>query len=260
MENSAVANTGMDDLMYMIQGLKYVVEDAVNMSKAFGDVTELADAGTTLGTAFDEIKKFLNVIFYGSPEGIGDPSVAALGRIVKIFEENKSISESGLSNATAGLKKMQEQMPAFIQTMGAVQDDMMKQVADIDIGGSSAVNKEIGKKLGAIQAMIAGVQTLDAALSNLPKVNLSAHMGKVASMVGLGGGGIYTVKTRDVKIEIHLNVTMKAGDIEEIMINSSASLIKDRVNLLLDAVQDEGKDAKAKAGIPSKKFGDGNYQ
>jgi hypothetical protein len=107
--------------------------------------------------------------------------------------------------------------------------------------------------------MVLAVQNLDNALTNLPKINLNAHMGKVAGMIGMGHGGIYTVKTRDVKIEIHLNVTMQAGDLEEAMISSSASLIKDRVNLLLDAVQDENKTARGLATRSAKGLGDKEY-
>lgn len=259
MSKSGAANQGMDDLMYMMQGLAYVVEDAKGLASAFPEGSSLEAGALTMAGSIAAVNKLLNGLFYGDPDAVSATGEGGLARVVQTFSDNVALTSTGLQGPIDGINLMTGQIPAFITGISKLSSAVEASMATLGNALQGGALPELRKKLFAVQDMVLAVQNLDNALTNLPKINLNAHMGKVAGMIGMGHGGIYTVKTRDVKIEIHLNVTMQAGDLEEAMISSSASLIKDRVNLLLDAVQDENKTARDLANRSTKGLGDKEY-
>lgn len=57
-------------------------------------------------------------------------------------------------------------------------------------------------------------------------------LGSLANNVGLGAGGKYEIKNRDVVIKVDLAVVMEAGKVENVILQRADSVIRDKINTL----------------------------
>jgi len=114
------------------------------------------------------------------------------------------------------------------------------------------------KSFTELQNIAKAVQDLDDALANLGKIDLKQRIAKVAGGAGLDGGGVYTVKSKDVNINISLQVTMEAGGIEKVILQNSNSNIRRAFNLTADNLGKGGDDVSgAQTNIKNLARGDG---
>jgi hypothetical protein len=86
---------------------------------------------------------------------------------------------------------------------------------------------------------------MDNALSKLDNIDIGARLTAVAGSVGLGKSGNFTVKSKDVVINVSFNVTMDAHEIEKVMIGNKKSIIRDRINFALDRGAKGDNDTKS---------------
>lgn len=86
--------------------------------------------------------------------------------------------------------------------------------------------------LKAVADMVKAANMLDSALSdgNVAKLNVAAKLSNVAKAVGLGGSAKYTIQNKGVVVHIDLTVTMKADEVEKVIIQRKSSVIRDRLN------------------------------
>lgn len=86
--------------------------------------------------------------------------------------------------------------------------------------------------LKAVADMVKAANALDSALSdgNVAKLNVAAKLSNVAKAVGLGGSAKYTIQNKGVVVHIDLTVTMKADEVEKVIIQRKSSVIRDRLN------------------------------
>jgi hypothetical protein len=86
--------------------------------------------------------------------------------------------------------------------------------------------------LRAVGDMVKAANQLDAALSdgNVAKLNVAAKLSNVAKAVGLGGAAKYTITNKNVVVQIDLTVTMKADEVERVILQRKTSVIRDRLN------------------------------
>ncbi len=104
----------------------------------------------------------------------------------------------------------------------------------------------------AVEDMITSAQKLEDALGQGLKIDLDARLSEFAGKFGkVGAKGAYTVKARDVVINVKFNVSMDAQTIEKIMINNASSVIRNRLNLLIDSVQDSDSAETAQKSLAS---------
>jgi hypothetical protein len=97
----------------------------------------------------------------------------------------------------------------------------------------------------AVEDMMRSVQKIEDALGQGLKIDLDAKLQAFASKFGkVGAKGAYTVQARDVNIHVNFKVSMDAQSIEKIMIGSATSIIKNRINVLIDAANDSGSNAE----------------
>ena len=71
-------------------------------------------------------------------------------------------------------------------------------------------------------------------LSKIENINLDTRLSQVAGQVGLGSSGVYTVKSKEIVLNVEFNVTIDAGDVERAIITRSKSIIRDRINLMME--------------------------
>lgn len=84
--------------------------------------------------------------------------------------------------------------------------------------------------LDSIKDVVAMVQKLDEALAVAPTVDVAAKLERLASASGLGTKASYQVKSKEVVINLNLNITMDVDKVEKVMIMRKESIIRDRLN------------------------------
>lgn len=84
--------------------------------------------------------------------------------------------------------------------------------------------------LEAVRETVGLVQELDDALNKAPTIDVSARLDKLTSATGIGKRAQYTVKSKDVVINLNLEVVLDVGKVERVMIMRKESIIRDRLN------------------------------
>lgn len=111
------------------------------------------------------------------------------------------------------------------------------------LGSMKDVSKSITKKsvastTQAVKEMVDAANLINTTLSdgNLNKIDVSSKLAKVASSVGLGNTGTYTIKNKDVVITLNVSIYMDVAEAERIMVTNQKSIIRDRLNFIGDSV------------------------
>lgn len=115
--------------------------------------------------------------------------------------------------------------------------------------------KNIAKTLKAVEDMVAATQKLDDALATMPKINLQARLTQVAGLAGLGTSGIYTVKSKDVVVQLDLKIVMEADKVEKVIVERSDSLLRRTINDTITDVQSNSKSGTTTAQKIRSDFG-----
>lgn len=89
------------------------------------------------------------------------------------------------------------------------------------------------KSIQIYRDVVKTIQDMDDALSKTPKINIAARMSEAAGKLGLGSSGVYTVKSKEVVINVHFEVNMSASEVEKAIVFKSDSIIRSRINLAL---------------------------
>lgn len=107
------------------------------------------------------------------------------------------------------------------------------------LGSIGSVSREITKKsvastTSAVKEMVTAANAINDALAdgNLNKIDVSTKLNKVATAVGLGSQGTYSIKNKDVVVQLNLTVYMDVAEAERIMVTNQKSIIRDRLNLI----------------------------
>jgi len=96
---------------------------------------------------------------------------------------------------------------------------------------SESIQGSVATALDAVSKMVEQTQSLDDTLNKLPSIGpMTAKLEAIARSSGLGGKAVYQVKSKEVVINMNLNVTMDAGEVEKVMIMRHKSIIRDRIN------------------------------
>jgi len=114
--------------------------------------------------------------------------------------------------------------------VGAASKKVMDVFSNFKIGATTQATAVVK----AVQDMVKAVQDMDTALSKVPPIDISTRLTKFAGQMGVGSQGIYTVKSKEVIVTVNLKVTMDAGTLEKTIVENSKSIIRDRINFLLD--------------------------
>jgi len=130
--------------------------------------------------------------------------------------------------AVKGAAAVEKQMSELQQKAGSITANANAFANAVSKGG-------LAPALKAVEDMVKLVNQLNDTLNNLPKIDISAKLGSVAKSAGLGSKGSWTIKNKEVVLNIHLNVTMNVDEVEKVLILRKNSLVRDRINLALDS-------------------------
>lgn len=94
---------------------------------------------------------------------------------------------------------------------------------------------DMGDTLDAAQKMIEKVNELNDTLADEGgnTIKITSILDSLSRNLGLGGGGKYTIKNRDVSIKVDLKVVMEAGKVESVILQRADSVIRDKINALV---------------------------
>jgi len=169
-----------------------------------------------------------------------DQSLKGLGTLsaTMVTEGTKMQDVTGIKDS---LKTKMQSLATALDELGTASSQtgqaVTKVVTDFKV-------TTLQKSLTELQNIVKAVQQLDNALANLGNINLQSRMTAIAGSAGLGAAGIYTVKSKDVVVQITLNVTMDAGGVEKAIISNAKSEIKTVVNYLSDNLAKDSADLK----------------
>ena len=99
-----------------------------------------------------------------------------------------------------------------------------------------------------LQKIATAVQDLDNAMANIGKIDIKQRIAKIAGGAGLDGGGVYTVKSKDVNINVMLTVTMEAGSLEKVILTNSNSTIKKAFDFTANGLDKSSSDTADATG------------
>ena len=195
------------------------VSKSDSISKAFGALSNIASAAVNISgvVAGDKVKNLA-------------PALVSLQQAT--IEVRNLITNKDMQVPADAITSIGNVGRAFeaIQNVGNAYKDMSKSV--IEATGNIGKNG-INPALEAVHKMVQAANDLNAALAdgNLNKNDIKAKLENVARAVGLGGKASYTVNpSKQVQINLNLEVTMDVDKVEKVMILRKNSIIRDRID------------------------------
>ena len=185
-----------------------------------------------------------------------DAQKTALDSVTRVTGLLTSLTGLGEAGQLVVEKKLKEKIEGFNGAASDIASKLselprsLKSITD-GLTGDTFKNipvQAVQKSIEDFKKIIATIQQVDDALTNAPKVNLSARLGQVAGQLGIGSSGVYTVKSKEVVINMTLNVTMDAGAVENAIITNKKSIIRDRINFFADNTTYTGADVTPEKG------------
>lgn len=127
-----------------------------------------------------------------------------------------------------------------------------KYLPGIKATGNALKSSGLAPTIQAVADMAKALQEVDDALAKKGNgIDVKAKLSALASGAGLGSKGFYTVNSKEVVINVSFTVTMETGTMEKIIVTQKESIIKDRINFLLNNSTMEKSENKsvATAGV-----------
>jgi hypothetical protein len=168
------------------------------------------------------------------------PITTAQQQIVGVLESLGQIDQADVKKK---IDSVFEFVNSFISnpSIQVMKDNLQTVKVIQDIIGAGVV-----PSVKAVEDMMIAAKKIEESLNLGVEINLDAKLKTFADKFGkIGSKGAYTVQARDVNIHVKFNVTMDAAPIEKIMISNASSLIKNRINLLIDATNEDDTGKKA---------------
>lgn len=161
-------------------------------------------------------------------------------QFIKFNESMKIVSDT---------MKMLEETRDDVKAGATAATDISNAIFELDIAMSNVEmsmastrfqgERDVARAIKAVEDMVSAVQQLDNALANLPRIDIPARLKQVAGMMGIGASGVYTVKSKDVVINVSFNVTMSTDKIEKSIL-SQGTIIRTALNFANSHVGQEG--------------------
>lgn len=249
--------------------LPALIDTLQRVNVLIADSKQITDAKTKLQTLFDAMGDFGNDTLKSIMEFVDDLDLSdlkkataqvvektpALTGLISVFtpiglminemsSALNSMSESLKTSAQIRPEDLIKQFETTIDTMVKMfTSDTLKQadkLKDSITYMQNVIGAGIVPAVKAVEDMVAGARKIESALDQGLKIDIDAKLKTFASKFGkVGAQGAYTVQARDVNIHVKFKVSMDATTIEKIMISEKSSVIKNRLNLLIDASQDD---------------------
>jgi hypothetical protein len=277
------------NLVKMFNSMKSLVE-AVNELSSSMPTSKGEMTAAELGAPYLLVAKFISWLFR-------EPN--SLGTVVKTLTDNSGVITAGAGQVASinSLKSVIINLATFGREVGTALAAFNTANVNLDAtglfnqlgkfgtslkGNADQAAKDLTSDVANIEkvtlksyakaAQVVGelVDTgfrLSNSLSRGARIDLGAKLRMYTSNYGkfLGSGGSYSVTSKDVVINVNFKIAIDGQQVEKMMISTGKSVIRQRINLLLEAVKDGrdtsthmAKSAKAPAGsgVPESNIND----
>jgi len=139
-----------------------------------------------------------------------------------------------LAELEANLRPVSDTLPSKLSSVVW----SLNKVSEVKLTALQSLAKSV--RSGVVESTAAGVadmvkvvNDLDTALGNVAanKINIATKLQQIATALpGMGSAGQYTVRSRDVVLTVNLSVSMRADDVEKVIVQRKESVIRDRLN------------------------------
>jgi len=258
--------------------LSWVVHDNL-----VGDMAEYVTsiANSMSGVSIDSIKKIdeffkavsgLITLFKDPFQGVSMEGYTQSAAILKNIGEidlvlnnlvwGNSMASSGLGTVSSIAKHINaiadSVTPEIVAKLGGMQL-FVKSVIDSAKLIEDLSGKGVVPAVKAAEDMIAAAIRLDEALTKGTKLNIDTKLRAFATKFGksIGTMGKYVVQAKDVNIHVNFRIAIDATELEKVMVTNGSSVIKQRINLLLEAVKGDGKSTVIKTDAERAKLTSG---
>jgi len=168
---------------------------------------------------------------------MGGNGAAPLRRLVNVLNNAYWKTAIGISPKVVSLLPLFENIGKISDGMVSATDKMkgLKGVAD-SVKDITAANLE--PLVTAVADTISAAQAIGQSLEGVRGIDLSTKLQSFMTSFGPGMGAVeeYTVQSKDVVINVNFRIALEVDQIEKTIIEAGDSVIKDRINLLIDAM------------------------
>jgi hypothetical protein len=131
----------------------------------------------------------------------------------------------------------EESMKGIFETSGRIS----KYGVALGAIGKTITNNGIIQALSAVGDMVRQTQMLDDALNAGTEINVDAKLQKLAQVTGIGGKFAYTVQSKEVVINLNMQIFMDVAETEKVLIMNKKSIIRDRLNFATNTPEAKGQ-------------------
>lgn len=219
------------------------MQEIMGYLDAIGKTLPKQDSTKVLAEVFESISKITNAIssaFKGSDGKLDENAImSGVDSMKKVLEKM-----SAADYTTALTSSMDKLWKAFtidflanVKGTETIVSNFSKSLGVI----TSTLTGGVADNISAIGAMVKKTQDLDDALSKLPEFKFPAKLQTIANGMGIGGKFAYSVQSKEVVINMHIDISMDVDKVEKVMITRHNSIIRDRINFGLENSSQKGK-------------------
>jgi hypothetical protein len=165
--------------------------------------------------------------------------IKSISDISKMDFSTSNESETVIQRMVTSIDKIisEESMKGIFETSGRIS----KYGVALGAIGKTITNNGIVQALAAVGDMVRQTQMLDDALNAGTEINVDAKLQKLAQVTGIGGKFAYTVQSKEVVINLNMQIFMDVAETEKVLIMNKKSIIRDRLNFATNTPNEKGQ-------------------
>jgi len=216
-------NNGIDDLP---KSMEKKMSDAAKIAKSKSE--SISAQATSSKQASATSAKLPDVSAASTSVDQLRSTVSKIEKLTSAIE-NEIIGKmnSTIQSMSAAQAKFVESSAAQLSSLATVSNEAGTTMTS---SAEMIMNGGIKQALLAISDLVEKANSLNDAMGSLPDLKLNAKLKTLASGLGIGGKFNYQVKSKDVIINVNLQVEMNAADLEKSLVLREKSVIRNRLN------------------------------
>lgn len=216
--------------------LNPVLESISKLSEAAKDNAGVAGDKETVLKVLSDLHGYL--------WSLRDPSKLGL---VAVVTEMKGLADAltsvasveDITNASNLMTTISSSLTNFSERMQDISNvfgNLNESIANISSMATDVQTQTLVRTMKTVSDIVSRTQELEDALSDIKLSNIPVKLEKIAKDGSLMGPYNYTVKSKDVTINMKVEVYMKASEVEKAIVHRSDSIIRDRINYALGGI------------------------
>lgn len=158
--------------------------------------------------------------------------------------------KGGVGQIADGLTNLVTKMPKSLSENMKTVESFATQIKSMATTMQSIVGEGVTPAVNAANELVASAKKLEESLNLGEKLDISTKLNTFVTKFGkvAGGKAAYKITTEAVVINVNFKIAMDSEKIEKIMVTKTDSIIREKINNLIEAVGDNAAEAKAAKG------------